>query len=156
MRALERRNDPFRARKGSKCFQRLRVGNRYVGGPAGLLQMRMLGTNARVIKPSANRVRLHDLPKRGLQKIRTRSVQHSYAPGADRGGRTPAVDALSRGFDAPQPHVFVVQKRREDSHGIASAADARDHIARQAPEALQALRARLYADDLLKFAYHIW
>ncbi len=58
-------------------------------------------------------------------------------------------------FDAPKPHLGVVDEAREDAQRIAPAADARDDVGGQPAVALEHLRARFFADHPLELAHHV-
>ncbi len=62
--------------------------------------------------------------------------------------------AAAAGFHADQPHGFVLHERMENSDGIAAAADAGDHLIRQAAFGFENLLARFEADHAMKIAHH--
>src|SRR5579862_6297245 len=70
MRRFECGNDAFDAAARMKRRQRLVVGDRHVLRAAGVLEPRMLGSDAGIIETGRDRVRLPDLTVRVLQQIR--------------------------------------------------------------------------------------
>ena len=60
----------------------------------------MLGADAGVVEPGADRVRFEDLPVVVGEHHRARAVEHADAPGGQRRGVLTALHALAGGLDA--------------------------------------------------------
>ena len=66
-------------------------------------------------------------------------------------GRVPAgLDAVAAGLEAVEPHVGVVEERREDADRVGPAADAGDDGVGQPAGEVEHLLAGLVADDRWK------
>jgi len=80
----------------------------------------MLGTDARIIEPSRNRVGFGDLAVVVHQEISAVAMQHARPAAFDGGGMHAAVEAVAGGFDAVNFDVLVIEERMKQAHGIGS------------------------------------
>src|SRR5579872_2722586 len=155
MRAFKGGDDPLTARERAICRSRRFVADGDVVHAAGVLQMGVFGTDARVVEPGGNRMRQADLALCVLQDEGASAVQHSHAPGCQTGRMLARrVEAAAGSLNTPQLYRLVAQEVRKDSERVASSADAGDDVIGQAPKTLETLRARLRADDAAELAYH--
>ena len=115
----------------------------------------MLGPDARVVEPGADRVRLEDLAVFVLQEQRAGAVQHpGHAPAHRRAVLRPT-RARGRRPRRPTRSAVGVDEPGERAHRVRTAADARDHeVGVVAAEDRAALLARFVADDPLELAHH--
>ena len=127
---------------------------RVVLGAALRGEHRVLGSDARVVEPGADRRGFEDLAVLVLQEQRTHAVHHAGDAPFDRGAVMSGLEPEPAGFDADQPRVGV-EEARERSDRVRPAADARDDdVGIGAVEDLAALPARFVADDALELAHH--
>src|SRR4029453_9639953 len=105
---------------------------------------------------SRNRVRWFDIAVRVLQYPSLGSLQNPQGAARETRSVAARADALACGLDANQPDVSVVDECIEDTHGVAAAADRRNHRGRKTPALREHLRTRLSADDGLELADHEW
>ena len=151
---LERRDDALQPRHGLERVERLRVGDRLVGGAAGVAQVRVLRAGAGVVEAGRDRVRLEDLAVLVLHDRRVGAVQDAAAaPERERRAVAAGLDPVAGGLDADQLHLGVVDERHEDADRVGAAADARDHALGQPARLREHLRARLVADHALEVAH---
>src|SRR5712692_7044234 len=108
VRRLERGDDALAAAQLMERSQRLVVGHREVFGAAAVLEPGMLGSDARVIEPRGNRVRLGDLAVRVLKQVGAVAVQHARLSSAQRRGVSSGGQALARGLDADELYFFIL------------------------------------------------
>ena len=80
---FERRDDALGPAQPMERDERIGVGDPDVFGPADVLQVGMLGTDARVVEPGRDRMRLGDLAVLVLQQVGAVAVQHAGAEPAD-------------------------------------------------------------------------
>ncbi len=99
VRRLQRRNDAFQPRQQLKRRERFVVGGGQIIDPAGLVQPGMLRTDAGIIEPRRNRMRVLDLAVIVHQQIGAVAMQHAGPAAGDR-GRMQLGEAMARGFDA--------------------------------------------------------
>ena len=148
VRGLERAQDALGAREPLERGERLVVGARRgsVAAP-GLLPVRVLGPDARIVEAGADRVRVRDLAVRRRQHVALAAVQHADAAGAERRGVAAGRDALARRLDAEQLHAA---RRRRTARTGPPRSSRRRRTRRSAsgsrPVAREDLRARLAAD----------
>ena len=97
--------DAFGARQLVERRQRLVVGDADVVGAAGVLEERVLGTDARVVEAGGDRMGLDDLAVVVAQHVGAVAVQHARATRGQRGGVAAAGDALARRLGADDAHA---------------------------------------------------
>src|SRR5262249_38825128 len=116
---------------------------------------RVLGADAGVVEPGADRVRLADLSLFVLEEQRPGAVEDTRNTSVD-GGAVPArLGAEPARLDADETHVWQIDEPRERADGVRAPADARHDEVRVGPvEDLAGLLARLVADDALELAHH--
>ena len=108
---LERRDDPLPDARQVERRERLGVGDGLVGGPAGVLQVGVLGADARVVETGRDGVRLEHLPVGVGQHVGARAVQHRDAPVRE-GGRVAVL--VAAGLGAPERDPGVVEEGVEE------------------------------------------
>src|SRR5436853_4835894 len=113
----------------------------------------MFRTDARIIEARGNRMRLVDLSVLVHKEISAVAVQHPRAAAGDRGGMHAGVKPMTRGLDAINFNVIVVEEWVEQAHRVRAAADTGDERIRQAALCRLHLLARLAADDRLKIPH---
>src|SRR4051794_9203049 len=107
VRALDGRDDPFGTAEQLERRHRLRVGDRFVAGPAGVVQPRVLGTDAGVVQSGRDRVRLDGLPVVVLKHVRPGPVQDPGRAAGDRRRVPPGLDPVAAGLEAVEPNPLV-------------------------------------------------
>ena len=123
-------------------------------GPARARRGRVLGADARVVEPGADRVRLEHLAVLVLQEQRAHAVHDAGHAAAHRRAVVTRLEPEPAGFDADEPRVGV-DEAGEGPDRVRAAADARDDdVGVGAAEERAALLARLVADDPLELAHH--
>src|SRR6267378_824666 len=122
--ALESRQNAFQAREGRKCFQRLAISHGFIQYAPRVFQVSVLGTDARVIEPGRDAVRLLYLAIRILQQITHAAMKHAWPTRAERGGMLVRLGSFPGGFDANQLDGLIFEKRGENPHRVRSASDA--------------------------------
>ena len=123
VRRLQRRQDALRSRERLEPGQRVRVRRAHVLGEAGVLQVRVLGPDARVVQAGGDRVREGDLSVGVLQQVAERAVQDARLPLRDRRAVFAEVHAAAAGLDADQPDAGRADERGEHADRVAAAAD---------------------------------
>ena len=153
VRALERRDDALAAAELEEGVAAGVVGAGHVLHTARVLEVAVLGPDARVVEPAGARVHGRGLALLVLQQVAAEAVDHALrAVGHGRGVLADGL-AATQGLDADELHG-VVEEAGEDAHGVGAAADARlDHVG-EVTGHLDELLARLHADDLLEVAHH--
>ncbi len=96
-------------REVAKGLARLRVGYGNVVRARGILEKRVLRTNARIVEAGCNGMCLADLPVVVLQQVGTGAMQHTDAARADRGGVMLALKSFAAGLYAPEFDLRVVR-----------------------------------------------
>ena len=137
-------SERVRSRKAASASSS--VARTYVGAPA-VPEERVLRTDARVVEPGRDRVRVEDLPVVVREDRRARAVQDAGAAGAQ--GRCP------RRLDADQPHVRVVDEAGEHADRIRAAADAGDDHLGEPLLHVEKLLPRLVPDHRLEVAHDL-
>src|SRR5215470_17270928 len=108
---LQGRDDALKTAAKLKCRYGFLVGRREEFHPAHVVEPRMFGTDAGVIKAGGDRMRLLDLAVTVHQQVGAVAVQHAR-PAARDGGRVLAArDAVPRRFDAVNFDRAVVEER---------------------------------------------
>ena len=148
-------HDPLGARERLEPLERLRVGRAHVPGEPGVLQVRVLGPDARVVEPGRDRVRLDDLAVGVLQQVAERAVQHAGLPLRDRRAVLPELHPAAARLDADQLDAGCADERREHPDRVRAAAHAREHVGGIAAHPLRVLGARLVADHALEVAHEL-
>ena len=137
---LEGRHDAFglgEQLEGSEC---LVIGHHVVAGTAGVLELCVLRTDARVVQPCGDAVALAYLSVLILQHVGAGAVQQPGGPAPERRAVLAAGEAAPGRLDTEQLDV-VVEEAREQAERVAAAADARDGGVGRPAEASPALRA---------------
>ena len=153
VRGLERGNDPLGDRQELEAGDGLVVGGVHVLGPARGRELRVLGADARVVEPGADRVRLEDLAVFVLQEQRTGPVQHAGHAPAHRRAVLTRLQPVAARLHADQPRRRV-EETGERADRVRASADARDDEVGIGAEDGAALRVRLVADDALELPHH--
>ncbi len=153
VRRFERGHDAFGLRKQLEAGERFFVGGGVVLGATVRREHRVLGSDAGIVEPGADRRRFEHLAFFVLQEQRAHAVHD--AGDAARDGRTvmTALESEAAGFHADEASVGL-DEGAERADRIRAAADTREHQIRVAPDDLDGLAARFVADDALEFAHH--
>ena len=144
---------PSVLRQRLEPVERLLVRGRDVLREPCVLEVRVLGTDARVVEPRRDRVRLDDLPVGVLEQVAERAVQDPGLPLRERRAVLAELRAAPSRLDADQPDAGHADERGEHADRVAAAADARDDDVGIAADPLGVLRARLVADHPLQVAH---
>src|SRR5689334_2756462 len=101
MRGLERGQNALKLGAELKRSESFRVGGAQIFRAPDIVQIRMLGTDAGIVEPRADRVALEDLAVLVLQKVSAVAVQHAGLAPAYGGGMLKAiVNAAPGRFDS--------------------------------------------------------
>src|SRR5439155_13480618 len=111
VRRLERGDDALRACEQLEPIERVHIRRADVRREAFVLQVGMLGTDARVVQASRDRVGLHDLPLRVLQEVTEGAVQDSRLAEGERGTMPTELRTDTAGLDAAQAHTRCSDER---------------------------------------------
>ncbi len=131
MSTFERRDNTFEFGKGKTCFQRFSSVALRKCSTTGSVQVRMHGTDARVIKTCRNAVRLYHLPVCGLHYEAFAAVQNTGLAKLRSSRAHTAVDAATGGFYRNNFHTVFVKKMIKGTRSIAATAHAGNHMRRQ-------------------------
>src|SRR3546814_13540067 len=85
----------------------------------------MLGTDAGIVEPRRDAVRLGDLAVLVLEQIGLVAVENAGATAREAGGVL-AVEAFARGFDTDALDAGIVEEGMEQAGGVRAAADGGD------------------------------
>ena len=154
MRALDGRDDALGAGQQAQRLHGRVVGDRAVLAAAAVLEVGVLGADARVVEAGRDRVRLGDLALLVLQDVRPRAVQDAGLARGQGGRVLAGLDAVPGGLAADEADVRVRDEGVEEADGVGAAADAGDGRVGQPSGALQDLPAGLDADDPVEVADH--
>lgn len=152
--ALDRGDDALRAREQAQGLHGRVVGDRAVLAAAAVLEVGVLGADARVVQTGRDRVRLGDLALLVLEDVGPRTVQDAGLARGQRGRVLAGLDAVPGGLAADEAYVRVGDEGVEEADGVRAAADAGDRRVGEASCALQDLAAGLDADHAVEVADH--
>jgi hypothetical protein len=110
----------------------------------------MLGSDARIVQAGADRVRFLDLAALVTQDVALRAMENSDPAGGEGRRVTVALDAVSSGLDAVEPHARVGEEAAKEPDGVRPSAHARDCRVGQGRGAVEKLPASLLPDDALE------
>src|SRR6476620_9222154 len=103
-----------------ESFQRFRVVDIRVIDASGIVKLRMLRADSRIVQASRHRMRRHNLSIVVLQDVRERSVKHARSS-AGKSRRMIAESGTSTtGLNADHLYLFIRDEVEEESNGIAS------------------------------------
>src|SRR3989338_9535435 len=126
VRGFERRNDTLGHREQLECGERFLVRGMGIQDSPLVVEVRMLGADARIVETRRNAVRILYLAISVLQHIGRRSVKHADAAAFETRRMLSRRDAFTARFNADHPDLLVCEEFREQSERVAAAADARD------------------------------
>src|SRR5262249_909770 len=151
---LESRDDSFKSREQVKRRQHLVVFCAGVADAAGVVQMRVFGSNRRIVEPRGNRMSRRDLTVVVLQDVGPRALQHAGASTVEPRGVLSEARADASGFDSYHLHLFIAEKLVEQTDRIAAASDAGYQQIGQASLLVEYLLPSLAPDHRLKVPHH--
>ena len=143
--ALQCRDDALGAGHQLERGDHLGVGDVRVLGPTDACEIRVLGTDTRVVKASRDAVCFLHLAVLVLHEIAAHTVHHTRLGTAD-GGATCGLDAHEA--------AAVVDEPAEDTDRVRAASHTGDHHIGDIAELFDALRPRFLADDPVELAHH--
>src|SRR5581483_7536586 len=114
---------------------------------ADVPEVRVLGTDAGIVEPGRDRVRVRDLTVVVREDRRPRAVEHARAPAPERRG--------AGRLDADDAHLLVLEEAVEEADRVRAAADARHDRLGEPPLGRENLLARLVPDDALQVAHDL-
>ena len=117
----------------SNGVERLVVGRGQVRRAAGVVEEGVLGADAGIVEPGADRVRLEDLPVVVGQDVGARAVQDADAAPVSVAACCPVSIPSPGRLDADERDAGVGEERVEHAHRVRAAADAGDHRVGQPP-----------------------
>src|SRR5699024_7808225 len=102
--ALQGRNDAFGAAQDLEGVHGLVIGDRLVGGPAGVVQPGMFGADAGIVQSGGDGVARQGLPVGVLQQVGPCAVQYSGRSAAEPCGVLPAGNTATACLESVQGH----------------------------------------------------
>src|SRR5450631_263583 len=150
---LQGGDDPLEAAEPVERRHGLVVVGAQVAHPAAVMQGAVLRAHARVVEAGADRVGSEHLAVLVLHEVAVRAVEHSGPSAVQRRRVFGAVEATAGSLDADQLDTSVIEECGEHADRVAAAADAGNHGAGKGSPPLQAVGARLVADDALQDAH---
>src|SRR5207244_12574891 len=105
----------------------------------------MFRSDRGIIEPSRHRMSQFNLAFFVGEQKSFRSLQHAKPAALKTRGVLATPNSFATRFDADHPHMSILQKRMEQTEGVATAADAGDEQIGQAFLALANLAARFTA-----------
>src|SRR5262249_43158435 len=113
--ALDRRDDALGRREQPERLHRGVVGDRKVLAAAGVVQVRVLRANARIVEPGRDRARLGDLALLVLQHVGARTMKDAGLARGQRRRVLPGLHAVPGGLAADQAYARVREEGVEQA-----------------------------------------